>query len=80
MAVPLSQEALAERIGMHRNYIGLVERGEADVTAKTLFAIGAVLGVSPALFFDPRTDVPAPVAKRRGRSPASPSDPEGGPG
>ncbi len=77
MAAFLSQESLAEAVGMHRNYIGLVERGEADVTAKTLFAIGAVLGVSPARFFEPLTDEPAPGFTRRGRSQTTPaaSDP-----
>ncbi|WP_374039568.1 helix-turn-helix domain-containing protein (plasmid) [Brevundimonas staleyi] len=65
---------MAERIGMHRNYIGLVERGEADVTAKTLFAIGEVLGVSPAVFFTPPSDGPAAFTRRRRRAAAPSSD------
>lgn len=58
---------MADAIGMHRNYIGLIERGEADLTTKTLFAVGEALGVCPAVFFNPITDRPAPTYTRRKR-------------
>lgn len=63
----LSQEALADLAGLHRTHLGKIERGEVDVTGATLFALGAALGVSPALFFDPKTEAPAPATKRRQR-------------
>jgi transcriptional regulator with XRE-family HTH domain len=42
----LSQEGLADRCGLHRTYIGSVERGERNVTLSTLEVVAAALGVS----------------------------------
>lgn len=41
----LSQEALGERAGLHRNYVGSVERGEINPTLRTLLAVVAGLAV-----------------------------------
>ena len=49
----LSQEALAERAGLHRNYVGSVERGERDVGLGSLVRLTSALGVSLAEFFSP---------------------------
>ena len=39
----MSQEKLAERAGLHRNFIGLVERGQRNPTLLTMAAIAAAL-------------------------------------
>lgn len=40
----LSQERLAEKAGLHRNSVGLIERG-ANLTVPTLFALADALDV-----------------------------------
>lgn len=42
----LSQEELAEHCGLHRTYVGSVERHERNVTLSTLEALAATLGVT----------------------------------
>ncbi len=44
----ISQEELEEMCGLHRTYVGSVERGERNVTLSTLEAFSTVLGVSVA--------------------------------
>ena len=42
----LSQEELADICGLHRTYVGSVERGERNVTLSSLELLGKALGVS----------------------------------
>ncbi|MDD2709173.1 MAG: helix-turn-helix transcriptional regulator [Verrucomicrobiae bacterium] len=43
-----SQEDCAEKCGLHRTYIGAVERGERNITLVTLDTIAAAFGISPS--------------------------------
>ncbi|MFL6846462.1 MAG: helix-turn-helix domain-containing protein [Allosphingosinicella sp.] len=40
----LTQEELADRAGLHPNYIGRIERGESNVGVKALFKLARGLG------------------------------------
>jgi transcriptional regulator with XRE-family HTH domain len=53
----LSQEQLAEICGLHRTYVGSVERGERNATLSTLETLARGLGIG----------VPELLSKGRGR-------------
>lgn len=43
----ISQEALGAVVGLHRTYIGGVERGERNITLQTLEGMAELLGIPP---------------------------------
>ncbi len=46
-----SQESFAERCGLHRTYVGIIERGEKAVTIVTADKIAGALGMTLATLF-----------------------------
>jgi transcriptional regulator with XRE-family HTH domain len=47
----ISQEELSLRTGVHRNYIGGIERGERNPSVKTIARLAAALEVRPSELF-----------------------------
>ncbi len=54
-ALGLSQEAFAETLGVHRTYMGGIERGERNLTLKSVERIAARLGADPIELVGGRT-------------------------
>lgn len=50
----LSQEELADKAGVHRTYIGMIERAEKNITLENIEKIAKALGKSIASLFENR--------------------------
>lgn len=48
----ISQEELAEKAGVHRTYVGMIERGEKNITVLSTLKISSALGISISNFFE----------------------------
>jgi len=60
----LTLALLAERSGVSKSNISLIERGESSATATVLDKLSAALGVTVASLFEkPADDAPSPVAR-----------------
>jgi transcriptional regulator with XRE-family HTH domain len=46
-----SQEELGARARLHRTYIGAIERGEENITLRTLDSLADALGIEPRELF-----------------------------
>src|ERR1700753_1637015 len=65
LARGLSQEAFADMVGVHRTYMGGLERGERNLTLKSLERIAGRIGVDPIALL--RSDTGAEPSLRRVR-------------
>jgi transcriptional regulator with XRE-family HTH domain len=61
----LSQEAFAEVLGVHRTYLGGIERGEHNLTLKSVERLAEKIGIDPTSML--HADAGAPNGKQRGR-------------
>jgi len=52
----LSQEALADAAGLHRTYVGSVERGERNISIDNIERLAVALDVSPASLLEKRDE------------------------
>jgi transcriptional regulator with XRE-family HTH domain len=49
----ISQEELADALGVHRTYMGGVERGERNLTLRSLERLAGRMGVDPVSLLQP---------------------------
>jgi transcriptional regulator with XRE-family HTH domain len=56
----LSQEAFADELGVHRTYMGGIERGERNLTLKSLERIAERIELNPLALLQPDPGTPGP--------------------
>lgn len=60
----LSQEAFADMVGVHRTYMGGLERGERNLTLRSVDRIAEQIGVDPLALMDSKGDSLRRLARR----------------
>lgn len=51
LQIGVSQEELAAKTGIHRTYMGAVERGERNICLRNIVRLAKALGVDPGELF-----------------------------
>jgi transcriptional regulator with XRE-family HTH domain len=69
VAKGLTQEQLAELLGVETRYLQGIEAGARNFTMRTLIALASRLGVEPSALFEPPTSTEAPRPGRPRRKP-----------
>ena len=47
----LSQERFADQVGVHRTYMGAIERGERNISLMNILRIASALNIKPSELF-----------------------------
>jgi len=63
-----SQEGFADKCGVHRTFMGTIERGESNLSFQNIAKVAETLGVSLAVLFADLEN----MSVNAGRKPASP--------
>ncbi len=63
----LSQEELGDRSGLHRNYVGAIERGEINFTFRVLLKLSKGLGCTLAEIIRAYDEIPTPRTREDAR-------------
>lgn len=61
----MSQEALADRAGMHRTQLSVIERGRRNIRLDTLISLAAALGVTEIELLLESDEEPKPPQRGR---------------
>lgn len=71
----MSQETLADRAGLHRTYVGGIERGERNVGLLNIARLARALGISPhVLLLEIEDWSPTEPQRGEGSAPRSSAD------
>jgi transcriptional regulator with XRE-family HTH domain len=68
----MSQEKLADRAGLHRTQLSVIERGQSNVMVDTLVALAEALGVNAIELLVESNEVPVRLLGGRKKKGASP--------
>jgi transcriptional regulator with XRE-family HTH domain len=60
LARELSQEAFADALGVHRTYVGAIERGSKNLTLRSVERLASLLGLQPLALLQPIAQSPDP--------------------